>query len=170
MYSHSVLTVCTYSRNRGILSDWFHSLDDKRTRCQKTPISTVSKATVSRKLVSAPPPASNLAPAWVLSLSSLLHHNSTYLIYTSVLSLRKLRTLCVRTRAFGPRLEKVTSDIRGITFLQYIYIICCCQYYIRNQRTRLPLYNRWNHISRTIPNQGTLATDKRTDRQTTIII
>ena len=32
-------------------------------------------------------------------------------------------------------------------FLLHIYIICCWKYHIRNQRTQLPLYNPWNHVS-----------------------
>ena len=33
---------------------------------------------------------------------------------------------------------------------QQTFIICCWQYYIRNERTRLPYKNRWNHVSGTI--------------------
>ena len=33
---------------------------------------------------------------------------------------------------------------------QQIFITCCWQYCIRNQRTQLPLNNRWNHVARTI--------------------
>ena len=33
---------------------------------------------------------------------------------------------------------------------QKIFATCCWQYHIRNQRTRLPLYIPWNHISGTI--------------------
>ena len=66
-------------------------------------------------------------------------------------ALRKLRTLRVHSRVHtrAPGWGNVTSnnDICGVTFLQHIYIICCWQCPIRNQRTRVPPYNCWDHVS-----------------------
>ena len=95
-----------------------------------------------------------------------------------MLALCELRTRSVRTRAFGLRPsvgEKLPLifDICGITFFT-THIHHCWQYHIRNQRTRLPLYNRWSHVSRTIPinipNDRTLATDKQTDNNCNLVI
>ena len=53
-----------------------------------------------------------------------------------MLALRGLRTLRVRTPAFGPRLEKSEKPLIFVElpFLQHIYIISCSQHHIRNQR------------------------------------
>ena len=65
-------------------------------------------------------------------------------------------------RSYGARRDKLltrklTNDKKWTHKSWHWYsctthiIICCWQYHIRNQRTRLPLYIRWNHVSRTIP-------------------
>ena len=64
-----------------------------------------------------------------------------------------------------------------IAFIKFIFINTECKFWliifytswVQNQRNQLPLYNRWNHVYRTIPidipNERNLATDKHTDTQ-----